>query len=50
MLSMGPIVFEQMRALVNRAESDATDAARLRAYDALKQIVNWLAAGPGDQR
>ena len=46
MLAMGPIVFEQMRALVDRAESDGTDAARRRAYDALKQIVTWLAVGP----
>ena len=48
MLAMGPIVYEQMRALVDRAESDDTGAARLEAYDALKQIVKWLAAGPGD--
>jgi hypothetical protein len=49
MLAMGPIVFEQMRALVDRAESDGTEGARLRAYDALKQIVTWLAAGPGER-
>src|SRR2546421_12256295 len=48
LLAMGPIVYEQMRALVDRAESDDTDVARLQAYDALKQIVKWLAAGPGD--
>ena len=46
MLAMGPIVFEQMRALVDSAESDGTDAARRRAYDALKQIVTWLGVGP----
>jgi hypothetical protein len=50
MIAMGPIVFEQMRGLVDRAESDGADAARLQAYDALKQIVRWLAAGPGDRR
>lgn len=47
MLAMGPIVFEQMRALIERAESDATDATRLQAYDSLKQIIAWLSAGPG---
>jgi hypothetical protein len=50
MLAMGPIVFEQMRAHVDRAERDGTDGARLQAYDALKQMVKWLAAGPGDHR
>jgi hypothetical protein len=46
MLAMGPIVFEQMRSLIDRAESDGSNATRLEAYDALKQIVKWLAAGP----
>jgi hypothetical protein len=50
MLAMGPIVFEQMRGLVDRAESDDTDEARLGAYSALKQIVNWLVVGPGERR
>lgn len=49
MLTMGPILFEQMRNLVDLAERDGTTAARLQAYAALKQIVNWLAAGPGDK-
>jgi hypothetical protein len=46
MLAMGPIVFEQMRSLIDRAESAATDAARLQTYDALKQIIAWLSSGP----
>jgi hypothetical protein len=48
MLAMGPIVFQQMRDIVEAAESDGRDEARLKAYDALKQIVTWLAAGPND--
>jgi|ERR1051326_7560708 hypothetical protein len=46
MLAMGPIVFQQMRDIVDRAERDSSDAARLKAYAALRQIVEWLAAGP----
>ena len=46
LLAMGPIVFEQMRQHVDRAEAAGTDEARLRAYAALRDIVSWLAAGP----
>lgn len=45
LLAMQPIVFEQMRQQVDRAERAATDEARLRAYAALKDIVSWLVAG-----
>jgi hypothetical protein len=45
LLAMTPIVFEQMREHVARAETAATDEARLRAYAALKDIVSWLVAG-----
>jgi hypothetical protein len=31
-----------MRDQVNRAEEDGTDAAKLRAWEALKQIISWL--------
>jgi len=51
MLAMGPIVFRQMRDIVDRAERDGRidgNDARLEAYHALKQIVDWLAAGPND--
>lgn len=44
MLAMGPIVFQQMRDIVSRAESDGGTEARLKAYEALKQIVSWLGA------
>jgi hypothetical protein len=46
LLAMRPIVFEQMREHVDRAESAATDEARLRAYGALRDMVSWLVAGP----
>ena len=45
LLAMRPIVFEQMRQHVATAEEAATDAARLRAYEALCAMVSWLAAG-----
>src|SRR5438552_17058714 len=35
MLAMGPIVFRQMRDILERAESNGGDVARLGAYDAL---------------
>ncbi len=45
LMAMGPIVLRQMQQQVERAESDDTDDARLRAFEALRQIVSWLAAG-----
>jgi hypothetical protein len=45
MMAMSPIVFEQMRQHVAQAEEAGTDAARLRAYQALREMVSWLAAG-----
>ena len=44
LLHMDPIVFQQMQELVEKAEAADTDAARLEAYDGLRQIVSWLAA------
>jgi hypothetical protein len=44
LLSLDPIVFRQMRDHVTRAENEATDESRLRAYDALKQMISWLTA------
>jgi hypothetical protein len=46
MLAMGPIVFQQMRDIIDGAERDGSNDARLKAYEALKQILGWLAAGP----
>ena len=42
LLAMEPIVFRQMREHVSRAEEDGTDAARLKAYTALKEMIAWL--------
>jgi hypothetical protein len=45
MQAMDPIVFRQMREHVERAEAEGTDAARLRAYAALRDMVAWLQLG-----
>jgi hypothetical protein len=45
LLAMGPIALEQMRRHVARAEEAATDAARLEAYEALRQMLTWLTSG-----
>ncbi len=42
MLSLDPIVFRQMREHVARAETADTSDARLAAYEALRQMINWL--------
>lgn len=44
LLSMGPIVLEQMRRHIEAAEAAGTDAARLEAYTALSQMIAWLTA------
>jgi hypothetical protein len=41
-LATGPRLIERMWGIVERAEATGTDAARLDAYDALRQIVSWL--------
>ena len=45
LLAMGPIVLRQMQQQIADAATDGTDDARLRAYQALRQIVSWLALG-----
>ncbi|HLJ46599.1 MAG TPA: DUF6027 family protein [Bryobacteraceae bacterium] len=50
MMAMGPIVFEQMAAIIAKAEASGDDAARVEAYHALSQIIAWLGKGPGDGR
>jgi dihydrofolate synthase / folylpolyglutamate synthase len=42
LLTMDPIVFRQMRDQISRAEAEGSDGAKLRAYEALKEIVAWL--------
>jgi len=45
LLAMEPIVFRQMQEHIARAEQEGSEAARLRAYAALKDMVRWLKAG-----
>jgi 8-oxo-dGTP pyrophosphatase MutT (NUDIX family) len=45
LLELGPSTVERMRAEVQRAEDTASDAARLQAYEVLRQQVSWLAHG-----
>lgn len=42
LLEMGPRVVRQMGEIVERAEVEGTDQARLRAYAALRGIIGWL--------
>ena len=42
LLSLDPIVFRQMREQIAKAEAAGSDEARLRAYEALRQIIAWL--------
>jgi hypothetical protein len=44
LMAMGPIVFRQMQEHVEAAEADGGDAAKLKAYQALKEMVEWLGA------
>ncbi len=49
LLAMTPVVFRQMQERVEQAEQAGTDTARLEAYQALRQIVEWLALGPEER-
>ena len=48
LLAMGPLVIHQMEQQIAAAETDGRDEARLKAYEALRQIVAWLRAGMGE--
>ena len=48
LLAMGPLVIHQMEQQIAAAETDGRDEARLKAYEALRQIVSWLRAGMGE--
>jgi hypothetical protein len=50
LLEMGPRVVRQMDGIVREAEAAGSDAARLRAYAALKAIVSWLQVPLDDPR
>ena len=45
LLAIGPLVLHQMEQQIAAAEADGSDPARLKAYEALRQIVSWLRAG-----
>ena len=45
LLAMRPVVLRQMEEHIAVAEREGSDAARLRAYDALKSMIGWLALG-----
>jgi len=42
LLEIGPVVVRQMSALVEQAEKEGTDLARLEAYGGLRQVISWL--------
>ena len=42
LLAAGPRLVERMWGVVEAAEAEATDAARLRAYDTLRHMIGWL--------
>jgi len=48
LLAMGPLILHQMEQQIAAAEADGSDQARLRAYEALRQIVSWLRNGMGE--
>ncbi len=48
LMAMGPLVLRQMQEQFDAAEVAGTDEARLKAYEALRQIVSWLQAGMRD--
>ena len=45
LLAMRPLVFRQIEEHVAAAERENTEAARLRAYAALKSMLEWLGLG-----
>ena len=45
LLTMSPIVVQQMADHVAKAEVADTDTARLAAYEALRQMIRWLQLG-----
>lgn len=49
LLAMRPIVLRQMEEHVGAAEREDSDAARLRAYEALKSMIAWLALGEAER-
>ena len=48
LVEAGPTAITRMRALVEGAEEDGTDEARLAAYHGLVEQLAWLAHGLDD--
>lgn len=42
LLELGPTMVHRLWAAIEEAEEIGTDAARLAAYDQLRQMVSWL--------
>ncbi|GGK91016.1 DUF6027 family protein [Mangrovihabitans endophyticus] len=42
LLELGPVMTRRLWEPIARAEADGTDAARLAAYDQLRQMIAWL--------
>jgi hypothetical protein len=42
LLELGPTMVHRLWEPIERAEAEDTDAARLDAYDQLRQMVSWL--------
>lgn len=42
LMEIGPRVVGQMNEMVQKAEAEDSDAARLEAYQSLKGIISWL--------
>jgi hypothetical protein len=42
LLELGPSMVHRLWAVVERAETEDTDTARLAAYEQLRQMLSWL--------
>jgi hypothetical protein len=42
LLELGPTMVHKLWAVVEKAEETGTDAARLEAYEQLRQMISWL--------
>ncbi len=49
LLELGPSTVGRMWQACEAAEAEGSDAARLRAYAQLRQMLSWLRAGLGEQ-
>jgi hypothetical protein len=48
LLELGTSGVDHLARLVAEAEDAGTDAARLAAYEGMRDLVSWLRAGAGD--